>query len=525
MASIRFRRDTLPEDVVRLFGEGMPAPLVPTTEGAPPPPAPPAVRNLPLDTLPADCLFVLHQHVPMQLILRLVCKATRDAHGPTTTQLYDVVVSPKLAQWARSVGYPSQEVGTGVMARKAVAGGRMETLVYLRSQREYPPIVDLDLCRLACYHGQLETLQWLHKHGFQWDGHCAHVAAANGHLETLKWARQNGCPFCMEAVEAATRGDHIECVRWLCTHDKGLANTRTLQWAAMRGNLAMISLQHSFGAFADNHCVYEAARQGHLACLKYFVVHMQTDFSFHYLMDAALGTIKMNIDLVHWVLSHYDAGQWEGFTGMEHPFLSRAIESAAEYGHIEVLELARQRGCWGGTFTEGAMGAAAENDQVETLKWLQKHGCEWNENTCEQAARYDALESLKWLREQGCPWDFAVVETAVIHCELETVQWICHNWDAGCLPFLETRTHLQDLNRGLTNKAARHGQTKVLIWLIANRCEYDLQHLEMAAHQTEVVRGEPPCRYEDRTGVRDFLKRLAALRQSCGPGFEKFLQC
>ena len=528
MASFRFRRDTLPEDVARLFGEGMPPPLVPTTEAAAPPFPAPAVRNLPLDTLPADCLFVLHQHVPVQLILRLVCKAMRDAHGRTKTQLCDVVVSPKLAEWARSVGYPSQGVGTGVMARKAVAGGRMETIVYLRAQSSYPSITDLDLCRLACYHGQLETLQWLRKHGFQWDGHCAHVAAQNGHLETLKWARQNGCPFCMEAVEAATNGNHIECVRWLCTHDKGLVNGRTLRWAAVHGNLEMIRLQHSFGAFAHNHCVYEAARQGQLACLQYFVVDMEADHSFHYLMDAALATSKMNIDLVHWVLARYDAGEWEGFSGMEHPFNYRCIESAAAHGHMEVLELARQRGCWGGKYTEGAMGAAAEGDNIETLKWLRKHGCVWNEDTCAQAARFGALGALKWLREQGCPWDFETVEVAVVHSDLETVQWICHNWDkgpAGCLPFCETHSHIQDLNRGLTNKAARHGQTEILIWLVANGCEYDLQHLETAAHQTETVMGEPPCRHEDRTNVLDFLKRLAVLRQTCGPGFERFLQC
>ena len=103
------------------------------------------------------------------------------------------------------------------------------------------------------------------------------------------------------------------------------------------------------------------------------------------------------------------------------------------------------------------------------------------------------------------------------------MQWICHNWDAGCFPFLETRTHVQDLNRALTNKAARHGQTEVLIWLIANGCEYDLQHLELAAQQMEKEKGEPPCQYEDRTDVREFLKRLAVLRQSCGPGFERLL--
>ena len=54
MVSICFRRDTLPEDVGRLFGEGMPPPLVPTTERAAPP-APPVVRNLPLHLVGRPC--------------------------------------------------------------------------------------------------------------------------------------------------------------------------------------------------------------------------------------------------------------------------------------------------------------------------------------------------------------------------------------------------------------------------------------------------------------------------------------
>ena len=157
-----------------------------------------------------------------------------------------------------------------------------------------------------------------------------------------------------------------------------------------------------------------------------------------------------------------------------------------------------------------------------------RSGCEWNEMVCEEAAGFGELELLKWAREQGCPWDFHTVECAVIGGNLGTVQWICGNWDkgpAGCLPFRETDSHPPDLNRELTNKAARHGHVEVLIWLIANGCQYDMERLKLAMCQDGSIKTEPPFGHLDRREVQDFVRRLELLRETCGPGFEQFLRC
>ena len=46
---------------------------------------------------------------------------------------------------------------------------------------------------------------------------------------------------------------------------------------------------------------------------------------------------------------------------------------------------------------------AAEEGQLEILKWLRANGCPWDEWTCSIAAYRGHLEVLHWLRENGCP--------------------------------------------------------------------------------------------------------------------------
>ena len=83
--------------------------------------------------------------------------------------------------------------------------------------------------------------------------------------------------------------------------------------------------------------------------------------------------------------AYYDPEEWAAQPTLAHPFRPEAIDFAAASGHIEVLALARERGCWGGEFTQNACAHAASWGQLETLKWLRAHGCEWDEKTRDEA--------------------------------------------------------------------------------------------------------------------------------------------
>ncbi len=129
-----------------------------------------------------------------------------------------------------------------------------------------------------------------------------------------------------------------------------------------------------------------------------------------------------------------------------HEVIENMCEVAATYGHLGVLEFARNHNCiWGYTFSRAAENghlhilkwakkngcdwdhitccSAAANGQLEVLKWVKNHGCPWDEYTCAFAAQDGHLECLKWARENGCPWD----EDLYIRAG-QNKQWACLNW-------------------------------------------------------------------------------------------------
>ena len=67
--------------------------------------------------------------------------------------------------------------------------------------------------------------------------------------------------------------------------------------------------------------------------------------------------------------------------------------------------MVKENGCpWNGrTFEE-----AAENGNLENMKWLKENGCPWGENIFLEVAENENLENMKWLKENGCSWNFHV---------------------------------------------------------------------------------------------------------------------
>lgn len=43
------------------------------------------------------------------------------------------------------------------------------------------------VCAIAAYHGQFETLQWLHEHDYPWDSRTHSAAKSKNHLEIVEW--------------------------------------------------------------------------------------------------------------------------------------------------------------------------------------------------------------------------------------------------------------------------------------------------------------------------------------------------
>ena len=48
---------------------------------------------------------------------------------------------------------------------------------------------------------------------------------------------------------------------------------------------------------------------------------------------------------------------------------------------------------------------AAQNGHLEVLQWARNNGCDWDSDTCACAAQNGHLEVLQWARNNGCDWD------------------------------------------------------------------------------------------------------------------------
>jgi hypothetical protein len=68
---------------------------------------------------------------------------------------------------------------------------------------------------------------------------------------------------------------------------------------------------------------------------------------------------------------------------------------------------------------------AAEAKSTDMLRWLQQHGCEFNEHTSYAAARVtNNLPVLQLLVDSGCPLNKYVCNAAVAAGDLEQLQWL-----------------------------------------------------------------------------------------------------
>jgi len=172
--------------------------------------------------------------------------------------------------------------------------------------------------------------------------------------------------------------------------------------------------------------------------------------------------------------------------------LATTCQTLAGYGHLEVLQWARNHGCgW------DECARAAAGGHLEVLRWAREHGCPWQEeeedhqeknvmrtrNCCARAAQGGHLEVLKWLREHHCPWDEWTCARAAEGGHLDVLKWARQH---GC-PWEED---IEGSERDCCAQAAQGGHTEVLKWAREHHCPWDKSTCAYAARggQVEVLR-------------------------------------
>ncbi|KAL6069907.1 Ankyrin repeat [Balamuthia mandrillaris] len=149
---------------------------------------------------------------------------------------------------------------------------------------------------------------------------------------------------------------------------------------------------------------------------------------------------KGDLDMLQWARAVSCPWDW-----------SACLVSAAEHGHLEVLEWARKQmlereretPCYWHEeerihLLRMVCNAAAENGHLLVLRWVKRRteerncGCSrlrlpspWDERTCLLAAMNGHLEVLQWLRseEVACPWDKRTSQAAASTGHSQVLQW------------------------------------------------------------------------------------------------------
>ena len=70
---------------------------------------------------------------------------------------------------------------------------------------------------------------------------------------------------------------------------------------------------------------------------------------------------------------------------------------------------------------------AAENGNLENMKWLKDNGCEFRHNTFDYCV--ENLENMKWLLENGCEFGKWTFNYAAQTRNQENMKWLLSN---GC---------------------------------------------------------------------------------------------
>jgi len=118
---------------------------------------------------------------------------------------------------------------------------------------------------------KLELLKWAREEKkCEWDKRTIQVAALQGNLEMVKYCVAIECPIDEWACACAASGGHLEVLKYLREEVKAPWDSGTAPLAARNGHLHILEylVERKYDQYSEDTCAY-AAMNGHLDCLKY----------------------------------------------------------------------------------------------------------------------------------------------------------------------------------------------------------------------------------------------------------------
>jgi len=324
--------------------------------------------------------------------------------------------------------------------------GHLEILKYAH---ENGCILNCDAFDVAAKYGQVECLTYLLEKKCPWNYSARNYAARNGHLKCLQlivkhcenWDQS-------ETVSLAASGGHLDCVRYLHENNfrldsfsfqKAIINRRyhcieyffekscpistsTIQAAIKIGDLNLVkrlsSSPNSWAYFGGH--LETAAGSGYLHIIKYLVKEKNLYVSKFAVSEAAKNG---HLKCLKWFKSN-NYGEWT-----ENSTLSAALN-----GHLKCLKFLFNQKC---PWDKRTCAIAAANGHLECLRYAHQNKCPWDEKVCSLAALGNHLEILEYARSENCPWDQETIFNGVKAGHLGIISFaIKNNCPMGNFPLI-----------------------------------------------------------------------------------------
>jgi len=156
----------------------------------------------------------------------------------------------------------------------------------------------------------------------------------------------------------------------------------------------------------------------------------------------------------------------------------------AQTNKLELLKWIREEKKF--DWDEWTIKAAAEQGNLEMVKYCVANECPINEEACENAASEGQLECLKYLHEEvKAPWDLGAAACAAYHGQLHILEYLverkydkyseyacelaARNGHLDCLKYLH-ETAKAPWNSEAVREAHKKNQTECVQYLLDNNC-------------------------------------------------------
>ena len=214
----------------------------------------------------------------------------------------------------------------------------------------------------------------------------------------------------------------IPLLEWAKKHKNFKYTHDSLKFASRQGDLKIIKYLVKDGCAFEPNCYREAAQNSHFNIVKWFYKNHFSDENSTIIMQGACESD--NLKMIEWMIERQfiltpgccNAAAFSGNLKVlkllveKHgcDFTENTYAYAAEFGHIHILKYLYSiskndlsKPIW----SEDTFQSAAENGQIKTMKFLKKKKCRWNSNSVYFALYNQHIEAFKWLVKNGCPYD------------------------------------------------------------------------------------------------------------------------